>query len=38
MPNPPHEEMFEQVYVDPHPLVERERAEFVAYQASFEED
>lgn len=38
MPNPPHEEMFEQVYVDPHPVIERERAEFVAYQASFEED
>ena len=28
----------ENVYVDPHPLVERERDEFVAYQASFEED
>lgn len=38
MPNPPHEDMFENVYVDPHPLVERERDEFVAYQASFEED
>ncbi|MCK0112108.1 pyruvate dehydrogenase (acetyl-transferring) E1 component subunit alpha [Ornithinimicrobium sp. F0845] len=38
MPNPPHEDMFEKVYVDPHPLIERERAEFVAYQASFEED
>ncbi|WP_238146860.1 pyruvate dehydrogenase (acetyl-transferring) E1 component subunit alpha [Ornithinimicrobium murale] len=38
MPNPPHEEMFENVYVDPHPLVERERDEFMAYQASFEED
>jgi len=38
MPNPPHEEMFDQVYVDHHPLVERERQEFMAYQASFEED
>ncbi|GAA1148026.1 pyruvate dehydrogenase (acetyl-transferring) E1 component subunit alpha [Ornithinicoccus hortensis] len=37
MPNPPHEDMFEDVYVDPHPLVERERDEFVAYHASFEE-
>ncbi|WP_419866503.1 pyruvate dehydrogenase (acetyl-transferring) E1 component subunit alpha [Ornithinimicrobium cavernae] len=38
MPNPPHEEMFENVYVDEHPLVTRERDEFAAYQASFEED
>ena len=38
MPNPPHTEMFEKVYVDPHSLVERERQEFLAYQATFEED
>jgi pyruvate dehydrogenase E1 component alpha subunit len=37
MPNPPHEQMFDEVYVDSHPLVERERAEFVAYHESFEE-
>jgi 2-oxoisovalerate dehydrogenase E1 component alpha subunit len=35
MPNPPHEAMFDQVYAGAHPLVERERAEFAAYQASF---
>lgn len=38
MPNPPHEDMFEQVYAEPHPLVDSEREAFVAYQASFEED
>ena len=38
MANPPHEEMFDHVYADPHPLVERERAAFAAYQAGFEED
>ncbi|MDO5741209.1 MAG: pyruvate dehydrogenase (acetyl-transferring) E1 component subunit alpha [Ornithinimicrobium sp.] len=37
MPNPPHEQMFEQVYVDPHPLVEREAREFAAYHAGFED-
>ncbi|MFK5635267.1 pyruvate dehydrogenase (acetyl-transferring) E1 component subunit alpha [Ornithinimicrobium sp. LYQ103] len=37
MPDPPHEEMFHHVYADPHPLVEREAAEFAAYQAGFEE-
>ena len=37
MPNPPHEEMFQHVYVDAHPLVEREAAEFAAYQAGFED-
>src|SRR5690606_41643895 len=35
MPTPPHEAMFDQVYAGEHPLVERERAEFAAYQASF---
>nr|WP_228387013.1 pyruvate dehydrogenase (acetyl-transferring) E1 component subunit alpha [Ornithinicoccus halotolerans] len=38
MPNPPHEAMFEHVYVDPHPLVARERDEFAAYVAGFEEE
>jgi pyruvate dehydrogenase E1 component alpha subunit len=37
MPDPPHEEMFDHVYAEPHPLVEREAAEFAAYQAGFEE-
>jgi pyruvate dehydrogenase E1 component alpha subunit len=37
MPNPPHEAMFDKVYAEPHPVVERQRAEFVAYQASFDE-
>ena len=36
MPDPPPESMFEHVYVEPHPLLEAERREFVAYQASFE--
>ena len=38
MPNPPHEDMFEKVYAEQHPLVDSEREAFVAYQASFEED
>ena len=37
MPNPPHEEMFQHVYADAHPLVEREAAEFAAYHAGFED-
>ena len=36
MPDPPAESMFEHVYVEPHPLLEAERRDFVAYQASFE--
>ncbi|MEI2731977.1 MAG: pyruvate dehydrogenase (acetyl-transferring) E1 component subunit alpha [Dermatophilaceae bacterium] len=36
MPNPPGEAMFDHIYVEPHPLVEAERAEFVDYQAGFE--
>jgi 2-oxoisovalerate dehydrogenase E1 component alpha subunit len=35
MPNPPKPTMFDDIYVDPHPVVEREKAEFVAYQESF---
>ena len=27
----------EMVYVEPHPLIDKERAEFLAYHASFEE-
>ncbi|MCE0486754.1 pyruvate dehydrogenase (acetyl-transferring) E1 component subunit alpha [Ornithinimicrobium sp. EGI L100131] len=38
MPDPPHEEMFEHVYAEPHPLVEREAAAFAAYMAGFDED
>ena len=37
MPDPPHEEMFEHVYAEPHPLIDREAQEFAAYQAGFEE-
>jgi pyruvate dehydrogenase E1 component alpha subunit len=29
--------MFDHVYAEPHPLVERERAQFEQYRASFEE-
>ncbi len=36
MPDPPHEEMFEHVYAEAHPLVQREAAAFAAYQAGFE--
>ncbi len=37
MPDPGHEEMFQHVYADAHQLVEREAAEFAAYQAGFED-
>ncbi|HEX2704744.1 MAG TPA: thiamine pyrophosphate-dependent enzyme, partial [Candidatus Lustribacter sp.] len=36
MPDPAGTLMFDYVYADPHPLVVAERAEFLAYQASFE--
>ena len=36
MPDPPGTDMFDHVYAEPHPLIERERAEFERYQASFE--
>ncbi|MFI1583183.1 pyruvate dehydrogenase (acetyl-transferring) E1 component subunit alpha [Embleya sp. NPDC020630] len=35
MPDPDPASMFANVYAEPHPLVERERAEFEAYHASF---
>jgi pyruvate dehydrogenase E1 component alpha subunit len=35
MADPTPESMFDHVYVEQHPLVEEERREFVAYQASF---
>jgi 2-oxoisovalerate dehydrogenase E1 component alpha subunit len=35
MPDPPKPKMFDNIYVDPHPVVEREKAEFIAYQESF---
>ncbi len=38
MPNPPHSEMFEHVYADPHPGVAREAAQFADYHAGFEDD
>jgi pyruvate dehydrogenase E1 component alpha subunit len=36
MPDPDPDRMFDEVYEEPHPLVEAERAEFGAYLASFE--
>ncbi|MEU9361678.1 pyruvate dehydrogenase (acetyl-transferring) E1 component subunit alpha [Streptomyces sp. NPDC048301] len=35
MPDPEPLDIFENVYADGHPLVDQERAEFAAYQASF---
>ncbi|GHJ40323.1 pyruvate dehydrogenase (acetyl-transferring) E1 component subunit alpha [Streptomyces sp. TS71-3] len=35
MPDPDHLAMFEHVYADGHALVDEERAQFAAYQASF---
>jgi pyruvate dehydrogenase E1 component alpha subunit len=37
MPDPEPTEIFSHVYAGPHALIEAERAEFLAYQASFEE-
>ncbi len=37
MPDPAPLTMFDKVYAEPHPVVEAERAEFAAYQASFVE-
>ena len=36
MPDPAPLSMFDHIYVEEHPLVEAERAEFAAYAASFE--
>ncbi|MEO7069691.1 MAG: pyruvate dehydrogenase (acetyl-transferring) E1 component subunit alpha [Nostocoides sp.] len=36
MPDPVGTDMFDHVYVEPHPLVAKERAQFAAYQATFE--
>jgi pyruvate dehydrogenase E1 component alpha subunit len=36
MPDPEPLSMFDHIYVEEHPLVEAERAEFAAYSASFE--
>jgi pyruvate dehydrogenase E1 component alpha subunit len=38
MPDPPSEAMFEHVYAEPHPGVEREARELAEYLAGFEED
>ncbi|MBZ6472935.1 pyruvate dehydrogenase (acetyl-transferring) E1 component subunit alpha [Streptomyces griseocarneus] len=38
MPDPDHMAMFEHTYADGHTLVDEERAQFVAYQASFAEE
>ncbi|GAA3226185.1 hypothetical protein GCM10020256_36390 [Streptomyces thermocoprophilus] len=35
MPDPDHFAIFENVYADGHTLVDEERAQFAAYQASF---
>ncbi len=35
MPDPDHFAIFENVYADGHALVDEERAQFAAYQASF---
>ncbi|GMA87182.1 hypothetical protein GCM10025868_24320 [Angustibacter aerolatus] len=36
LPDPEPLSMFDHVYVDDHPLVTEERAQFAAYLASFE--
>lgn len=36
LPDPPGTQMFDFVYAGEHPVMERERAEFTAYQSSFE--
>jgi pyruvate dehydrogenase E1 component alpha subunit len=36
MPDPVKTSMFDHVYAEPHPLVEREREEFTRYHASFD--
>ena len=36
MPDPDPHQMFDHVYVDPHPLLDAERAEFTAYHDSFD--
>jgi len=38
MPDPEHSAMFEHVYAEPHPGVEREARELAEYLAGFEED
>jgi len=35
MPDPEPSSMFDHVYVEEHPLIEAERAQFAAYSASF---
>ncbi len=37
MPDPPHEQLFDEVYAEPHPGLQREREEFFAYHAGFAE-
>lgn len=37
METPPVEEIFDSVFVEPHPLIEEERAEYLAYLDSFAE-
>jgi pyruvate dehydrogenase E1 component alpha subunit len=35
MPDPDGTAMFDYVYADRHPVMERERADYLAYQAGF---
>ncbi len=38
MPDPGPESLFSQVYADPHPLLEEERADYEEYLAGFDEE
>ncbi len=38
MPDPPPAQIFEHVYAEPHPLVEAEREQFMAYLSSFADE
>ncbi|MDQ2852820.1 pyruvate dehydrogenase (acetyl-transferring) E1 component subunit alpha [Dermatophilaceae bacterium Sec6.4] len=38
MPEPEQSRMFDEIYVDPHPLVDGEKATFLAYQAGFDQE
>ena len=38
MPEPEQSRMFDDVYVDPHPVIDLEKAAFMEYQAGFEQE
>ncbi len=38
MPEPEQSHMFDNIYVDPHPVIDREKATFLEYQAGFEQE